>query len=217
VAAARAAYLIVPDPSDKSRRFFLPIKNNLSPDSSGLAFRVEGVTISDGTIETARVVWEPDPVTVTADDVVRPQSASEESVLHQATEWLQWTLRDPTLATEVYRRAAEMNFSRMSVRRASETLDVRKRKTSPDGAWIWSLPDIKGAQGAQHDQGAQNADPLSTFAGNTPPATYVEHLEQVEHLEECKELRSQNMVLSPNEHFEHLVLPDVDEFTEIEL
>jgi hypothetical protein len=221
VAAARAAYLVVPDPSDKSRRFFLPIKNNLSPDSSGLAFRVEGVTISAGTIETARVVWDPDPITVTADEVVRPQAPSEESVLGQAIEWLQWTLRAPTLASEVYKRAAETNFSKMSVRRASEKLNVQKRKAGLEGRWTWSLPDVEDAQGAQ---GAQAGDSLSTFDGDTPSTPNIEPLEHVEHLGESKELRGQNKVLNPNEHLEHLrrndqasLLPDDDEFTEVEL
>jgi hypothetical protein len=217
VAAARAAYLVVPDPSDKSRRFFLPIKNNLSPDSCGLAFRVEGVTISDGTIETARVVWEPDPVTVTADEVVRPQSPSEESVLGQAIEWLQWTLRAPTLASEVYKRAAEICLSKMSVRRASEKLSVRKRKTSLEGAWIRSLPDAEDAQGAQHDQGTQTGDPLSTFNSDTPSTNNVEHLDHVEHLRQSKELRWQNKVLNTNEHLEQAHALTDDDYTEVEI
>jgi hypothetical protein len=88
VAAARAAYLIAADPQDKSRRLFLPIKSNLSPDVSGLAFRVEGVTLQSarGPVETARVIWELDPVTITADEVIRPQEPPQDSVLGQAIE-----------------------------------------------------------------------------------------------------------------------------------
>src|SRR5262249_39471022 len=37
VAAARAAYLVAPDPENPARRFFLPMKNNIGPDSVGLA------------------------------------------------------------------------------------------------------------------------------------------------------------------------------------
>jgi hypothetical protein len=45
VAAARAAYLVARDAEDKTRRSFLPMKNNIGPDSSGMAFRIETATI----------------------------------------------------------------------------------------------------------------------------------------------------------------------------
>src|SRR5262249_55729505 len=45
VAASRAAYLVAQDPENPARRFFLPIKNNIGPDSTGLAFRIEGATV----------------------------------------------------------------------------------------------------------------------------------------------------------------------------
>jgi hypothetical protein len=228
VAAARAAYLVAADPEDKSRRLFLPIKANLSPDSSsGLAFRVEGATIANGTIETARVAWEPDPVTITADEAIRPQEPPQASVLGQAIEWLQWTLREPTLATEVYARAAKMGISKISIRRAADSLKVRKRKTVPEGRWAWSLPEEQGAQdaqGAQDFQGAQTGDPLSTLGPDTLSTTNNDHLEHLDHLGQSKELNGQNKVLKPIDHLDHLgqpdqarLLPDDGEFAEIEL
>jgi RecA-family ATPase len=45
VAAARAAYLVAQDPKNPARRLFLPMKNNVGPDSAGLAFCIEGITI----------------------------------------------------------------------------------------------------------------------------------------------------------------------------
>jgi hypothetical protein len=63
VAAARAAYLIVPDQDDKTRRLFLPMKNNMGPDTTGVAFRVEGAIIlsAAGPLETTKVAWEKRP------------------------------------------------------------------------------------------------------------------------------------------------------------
>jgi hypothetical protein len=41
------------------------MKNNIGPDGSGLSFSIESVTIEGG-IETSRVVWSAEPVTITA-------------------------------------------------------------------------------------------------------------------------------------------------------
>jgi len=59
VAAARAAHIVVVDPEDENRRLFLPAKNNLAKDNTGLAFVVESHTL-DGGIETSRVMWDRD-------------------------------------------------------------------------------------------------------------------------------------------------------------
>jgi hypothetical protein len=79
VAAARAAYLVTKDPQDKNRRLFLPMKNNLGPDGTGLAFQIEGATVAStaGPLETSRVVWASDPVTVTADEAMEAETTTE--------------------------------------------------------------------------------------------------------------------------------------------
>jgi hypothetical protein len=57
VAAARAAFVVVSDSMDKTRRLFLPMKNNVGPDSTGLTFRIEGAIVasSAGPLATSRV------------------------------------------------------------------------------------------------------------------------------------------------------------------
>ena len=64
VAAARAAYAVTKDKDNPSRRLILPMKNNLAPDTSGIAYAVvapQGIPI---------VAWEPTPVTITADEAL---------------------------------------------------------------------------------------------------------------------------------------------------
>lgn len=69
VAAARAAYIVARDKDDPHRRLFLPIKNNIGNDQAGLAFKVESFELDDD-IQTSRVMWDAEPVTVTADEAM---------------------------------------------------------------------------------------------------------------------------------------------------
>jgi hypothetical protein len=140
VAAARTAHLVAQDPEDKSRRLFLPIKNNLAEDTGGLAFRIVGVELPSayGLIETSKIVWQPEPVTMTADEAIRIQDPEQRSALREAGEWLEEVLRDPVPAAEVLRRARKDGIAEKTLRRAAETLKVLRQK-SGKGGWVWSL------------------------------------------------------------------------------
>jgi putative DNA primase/helicase len=142
VAAARAAYLVAPDPDDRARRFFLPMKNNLGPDSAGLAFRIEPATVQSaaGPLQTSRVAWDPEPVTTTADEVMQTPTDERRSALREAEEWLEEMLIESKPAAEVQRDAADAGISRKTLRRASETLGIVKEKTGMKAGWVWSLP-----------------------------------------------------------------------------
>jgi hypothetical protein len=221
VATARAAYLVAADPQDKVRRFFLPIKNNLSPDSSGLAFRIEGVTIPSpyGSIETARIAWEQDPVTITADEAIRPPEPAADTVLGQAIGWLLSTLREPSEAKEIYANAAKMGISQITVRRAAKNLYVRKRKGGPEGRWVWSLPDgqdDQGAQGAQDYQGRKDDHLAGDKGQDAYSATSHDHLDHVDHLRSSKGLKGQNKVINGHPD-DHLAPANDDDYTEVEL
>ena len=143
VAAARAAYLVAQDPENPARRFFLPMKNNIGPDSAGLAFRIEAATVQSaaGPLETSLVVWDSEPVTTTADEVMRTQAVPEHgSALREAEEWLRETLNEPIPAAEISRLAADAGISQKTLRRASDSLSVVKAKIGMKAGWVWSLP-----------------------------------------------------------------------------
>jgi len=144
VAAARGAYLVTADSQDKARRFFLPMKNNLAPDAPGLAFRIEGATVTSpaGPLETSRVSWESEPVSVTADEAMQAESASGgTSALDTAIEWLRETLADgPVAAKDVFERARAEGITEKTLQRASKDLNVQKAKEGMAGGWEWSLP-----------------------------------------------------------------------------
>ncbi len=73
VAAARAVWAVVKDKDDPlgRRRLFLPLKNNLGDDQSGLAYTLTA-QFSD---ETPIVAWESEPVTIKAEDAMAHEGA----------------------------------------------------------------------------------------------------------------------------------------------
>jgi energy-coupling factor transporter ATP-binding protein EcfA2 len=70
-AAARAVYIVSGDPNDPARRLLLPAKNNIGEDRTGCAYRIEPATIGRG-IETCRIAWGLEAVTITADQALAP-------------------------------------------------------------------------------------------------------------------------------------------------
>jgi hypothetical protein len=185
VAAARASYLVTPDPADKKRRLFLPLKCNLAPEMMGLAYRIEGATVesSKGPVETSRIMWDSEAVTMTADEAMLSGTPQRTSALTEAMDWLKDALAGgPLPAKEVSAAAAAVGISAKTLRRAREALSVVMRKDhTPKGGWIWRLPDkgdrliilggkdIEDAQDAQDAQDFVRGD-LGTLGGSPEDA-----------------------------------------------
>jgi hypothetical protein len=144
VAAARAAYLVAPDPADKARRLFLPMKNNLGPDSTGLAFRIEGATVPSpaGPLATSHVVWDSKPSQITADEAMEAETDSNSiSAVDEAKELLCEVLsRGPVAADEVKDMAKGEGIAERTLRRARKELGIKPVKSGMEGGWTWSLP-----------------------------------------------------------------------------
>lgn len=161
VAAARAAYVVTKDQADGQRRLFLPAKNNIGNDQTGLAFTVRSRVLSSG-IETSRIEWEPDPVTITADEALAvPSDPGERDALTEAKEFLSETLAaGPVSARKIYADADAAGHSKATVRRAKDALGIKPAKTGLEGGWAWELPKmLNGAEDAQQKN-------VSTFGGN---------------------------------------------------
>lgn len=143
-AAARAVWGVVADPDDKARRLFGPVKQNLAPDQGGLAFRIEA---PDG---VARIAWEPGAVAIDANLIMGGFETHEDhSERREAMDWLKDILGPgPQPVPEIKRQSAQAGLAWMTVRRAADSLDVKKRKAGGSGVgWEWSLEaESKGAQ-----------------------------------------------------------------------
>ena len=143
-AASRAVYAVGKDKADPSRRLVVPIKANLAPDASGLAYRVR-------TQGGAPVVeWEPDPVAVGADELlapaVRDQAPTETD---EAVEFLRDALRDgPRKAKDVTREAREAGIGDKALRRARERMGIKPLKREFQGGYVWEIPAVHGPNDA---------------------------------------------------------------------
>lgn len=147
VAAARAAWIVAKDPQDPARRLFLPAKNNLGPDSAGLAFNIESATV-EGDIETSRLVWHAETVTMTASEALAAEHGhdrrTEAPERGEAEVWLAEQLAVGPVASEDLRsRARADGIAWRTVERAKAALDVKARRHGygADGRWAWQLPE----------------------------------------------------------------------------
>lgn len=141
-AAARAVWMLAKDLDDPSRRLLLPVKCNIAPELSGLAFHIA----SD--MGGSFVAWGADPVAMTADGYLAEEnkrqskgSSDDDSALAQAVEFVREQLRSgPMLSTELTRDAKEHGIKSRTLQRAVDHLEVISRK-GDDGRWVKSLPD----------------------------------------------------------------------------
>jgi hypothetical protein len=112
----RAVFLVTEE-AGTSRRLFLPLKNNLAPDRIGYAFRIEDKIVPDG-IQTSAVVWDHDPVIITADEALAAAAKNKKSP-SAAVDFLQQLLRDgPVDQIDAVRLGAEAGFTEKNLRMA---------------------------------------------------------------------------------------------------
>ncbi len=145
---ARCVWHLTRDAENANRRLFLPGKNNLAAQQSGLALSIAG--------EPAYVTWERDPVDMSADDALvaeRDNHGPEAETLAAAKDWLQSALADG------HRLANELNDewkngqggSKRTLERAKQALGVEAFRIVVPGPWNWKLPD-KTANDPQGEQ-----------------------------------------------------------------
>ncbi len=137
IAAARAAWLVAKDQENPARRFFLPFKNNIGNDQTGLAY-----AIVDG-----RIVWEPDPINTTADEAISCDGGEETGrrapVRDSAAEWLKNILAGgPMTCADVTEAAKHSMISAATLRMAREQLGIvpYRGRGSIKEPWYWVLP-----------------------------------------------------------------------------
>ena len=163
VAAARAAWMVAKDTDDDARRLLVPMKNNIAPNTGGLAFRV---VPWDQDAELARVDWEPDRVNMTADEALASFTGGYgggRTERDDATDWLRdYLSAGPKPASSVISDAKAAGFSKRTIDRAKPEAVVRTRKAKFGGGWVWELTPGQGRQSDAEDCQAPDGGNLGT-------------------------------------------------------
>ena len=125
-AAARSVWLVQRDEDDPTgqRRFFSPLKANISKNPTTLAFQIEGP------LGQPRIIFEPDPVDKTAEELLLDDEGKDKySAAKEAKEFLKEILKDgPLSATEVFNLAKENGISQPTLNRAKPSLRIQEIK-----------------------------------------------------------------------------------------
>jgi len=137
VAAARAVWAVVRDEDDESgrRRLFVPVKNNLGADETGLAYALEPVG------QTARVRWESDPVNIRADAAL-DGGGRKAKVQHDARQFVIDTIKangGDMLSDDVSAAAEAEGISERTLRRAKKAVADSYKEKGRGGRWRCKL------------------------------------------------------------------------------
>jgi hypothetical protein len=166
VGAPRAAFAVLEDPDDQSRRLFLHVKNNLARAPQGLAFRLGQRLITDGILASS-VLWEMDPVDQTADQALATAGRGEEqpsTQVSECAEFLRVLLADsPLLVAEIEAEARVAGLlgpnqaisQSRPMRDAREELGIKPRQRTGQraGGWVWG---IEGQMTSQRSDDLKN-------------------------------------------------------------
>ena len=136
---ARAVWHLSRDSQDRNRRLFLSGKQNLSAEAHGLAFTIQGEP-------AASLVWEREPVLMSADDAMAAErdagTSRQPEERKAAEEFLESELRDLNEhpVADVRKVAKEAGFSWRTIQRAATALHVIRHRGTFGGRMIWRLP-----------------------------------------------------------------------------
>jgi putative DNA primase/helicase len=139
IGAARAAFLVARDPDDPDRRILATLKTNLVREPPSLAYRL----VAHESLDCARIVWDPDPVQLTATDLVRPCDDGGPHERNYAATWLVEYLDDNggrARKAQIMAAAKTDGIACRTLERAMKTAGVISTRSGMGQGSIWSMP-----------------------------------------------------------------------------
>ena len=127
--------------ADGCDRLFVRSKSNIGPDGGGFRYALEQVVVpGHPTMFASRVRWgsalegEARALLATAEAATDPEEVD-------AVSFLRDLLSDgPMRAGDVFKDADGCGFSKRSIQRAADKVNVDRRKEGMKGGWVWRLP-----------------------------------------------------------------------------
>jgi hypothetical protein len=170
-AGARAVWIICKDPAEADKRLFIPVKNNLAPNVSGLAFTIEECKDHGAPV----VRWLPEAIDASADIAIglAHSAGRPDNERQHAMDWLQHQLADGPRSTRELKEEADVNgISPRTLNRAFRELGGTAIRRGPAlfSQWFWLLPGT-ACQNPEGEfwQAANFADPLADLFKPWPP------------------------------------------------
>lgn len=138
VTTSRIAHSFTPDPDDRTRCLFIPMKNNLGPVGKGLAYRI----VESGEMGLLKWIGEVD---TTADEAMAGDSKGRSRKV-VAAEWLLERFREKLewASNDLFRAADAEGISRSAVFDAKRMLALPKARQvieeNGNRTWVWWVP-----------------------------------------------------------------------------
>ena len=123
-------------------RLMLPLKNNLAKDINGFAYRIEEKDIhkNNELIKTSFVTWEPNFITLTAEEVLSAQSKSSNRKIAEDILIQELGGGGAIPCKQLYHKAEDQGISKKVLWSASKRLDVKVDKGGFEEGWLWQIP-----------------------------------------------------------------------------
>lgn len=151
-ALARIGHFVVEDADDKKRKLFTNAKNNIHEKMDTLAYRFQQLSVGEDpqgqVIIGSHVVWETDPVEMTADQALAAAAAADTPVKSsRRDEECESFIKDilangPVKANDIKDAALAHGLKWSAVQSAQKSLKIRPKKfgAGKGSYWQWELP-----------------------------------------------------------------------------
>lgn len=149
MAAVKSAWAVVkkPDDEDDNRRYFGPVKSNLSPYRRSLAFRIQGVPVhfdNGGDGEIGRVVWSLEPEEFDLQAAISPGAFELHSKVGAAVTFLREHLAEGSrLVRDLFREADALGISKDNLWKAKRKESIEDGREGFGGPSRWFYPEPK--------------------------------------------------------------------------
>jgi putative DNA primase/helicase len=138
--APRLAFIVIEDPEAPGRNLLLAVKNSLGRKADGLGYSIISTFVGLGeSILTSRIEWDDRPVYMTADEVLRAHAEKNKAKAKTEAEDFLRTKMQPGQDynfTDIKKEAAEAGIPERTLRRASDSLGVKKSRNG-FGSKMW--------------------------------------------------------------------------------